>query len=103
MLAEAADAAPDQDAVRCAVIAAAALNDATTAGTLLQRIASREDWLRHWARQVGAVRGALMLRGRMYPFNRIIDAPPIVAARQQIDAAYAHEREIARTVLAGLP
>jgi TolB-like protein/predicted Ser/Thr protein kinase len=103
MLAEAADAAPDQDAVRCAVIAAAALNDATTAATLLQRIASREDWLRHWARQVGAVRGALMLRGRMYPFNRIIDAPPIVAARQQIDAAYAHEREIARTALAGLP
>jgi len=103
MLAEAEGEAPDAEAMRCAVSAAAALGDATTAGTLLRRIASREDWLRHWARQVGAVRGALVLRGRMYPWSRVADASPVVAARQQIDAAYAREREIARTALAGLP
>ena len=95
--------APDSEAIRCAVFAAAAIGDGATAATLLQRIAGREEWLRHWARQVGGVRGAALLRGRMYPFNRIVDTPPMVAARRQIDAAYAREREIARTALAGLP
>src|SRR5262252_6386125 len=41
MLAEAEGEAPDAEAMRCAVSAAAALGDATTAGTLLRRIASR--------------------------------------------------------------
>jgi hypothetical protein len=95
--------APDADVLRCAVFAAAALGDATTTGSLLQRVAGREEWLRHWARQVGGVRGAMVLRGRMYPFNRVIDTPPVVAAHEVVDAAYAREREVARGALSGLP
>jgi TolB-like protein/predicted Ser/Thr protein kinase len=101
--AEAEGDAADPEAVRCAVFAAAALGDAPKTALQLRRIAGREDWLRQWARQEGVVRGALMMRGRMYPMTRVADAATIVAARQQLDAAYAGEREIARAELSGLP
>ena len=91
------------DDMRCGACFAAAIGDAAALGDLLQRIAAREDWLRYWALQITVDRGSLMLRGRYYPWNRIVDAPPVAAARRQLDAAYAREREIAKTALAGLP
>ena len=93
----------DADDMRCGACFAAAIGDAAALGDLLQRIAAREDWLRYWALQITVDRGSLMLRGRYYPWNRIVDAPPVAAARRQLDAAYAREREIAKTALAGLP
>jgi TolB-like protein/predicted Ser/Thr protein kinase len=92
----------EADAVRCGVFAAAAMNDPATAGALLERVADREEWLRYWALPILTDAGSVMLRGRTYPWNRIADAPPIVAARERLDAAYAREREIAKTALAGL-
>jgi TolB-like protein/predicted Ser/Thr protein kinase len=102
-LAAAGDDDADGETIRCAAGLATALGDATTLAALLQRIAGREEWLRDWAHQVLLDRGALFLRGHLYPWNRVINAPAVVAARQQLDAAYAREREIARTALAGLP
>jgi TolB-like protein len=93
----------DADDMRCGAYFAAAIGDAAALGSLLQRIAAREEWLRYWALQITVDRGSLMLRGRYYPWNRIVDAPPVAAARQQLDAAYTREREIVKTALAGLP
>ncbi len=92
----------DAEAMRCAVYSAAAMNDAKTAGALLQRIADREDWLRYWALSMATERGSIVLRGRMFPWNRIVATPPMIAARAKLDVAYARERDIARSVLAGL-
>jgi hypothetical protein len=44
-----------------------------------------------------------MLRGRYYPWNRVAEAPQLTEARERLATAYAHEREIAATALAGLP
>ncbi len=95
--------AAEADAMRCGVFAAAALDDAAAAAALLERIAGREEWLRYWALQILTDRGSLVLRGRVYPWTRIVGTPPMMAARQQLDAAYAREREVARSVLNGLP
>jgi TolB-like protein len=95
--------AADPDVLRCAVGAAAALRDAVAAGDLLQRIAGREDALRYWALPIALDRGSLSLRGRAYPWNRIVEAAPVVAAREKLAVAYARERDVARSVLAGLP
>ena len=103
LLAQARDENADPASMRCAVYAAAAMNDPRGAAALLQRIAGREEWLRYWALQVLVDRGSLVLRGRTYPWTRIIDAPPMIAARHAIDEAYAREREVARAALAGLP
>jgi non-specific serine/threonine protein kinase len=93
----------DADDMRCGAYFAAAIGDAAALGDLLQRIAAREDWLRYWALQITVDRGSLMLRGRYYPWNRIVDAPPVAAAREKLEAAYVREREIAKTALSGLP
>ena len=93
----------DAHDMRCGAYFAAAIGDAAALGDLLQRIAAHEDWLRYWALQITIDRGSLILRGRFYPWNRIVDAPPVAAARQQLDAAYVREREIAKTALMGLP
>jgi len=89
-------------AVRCAVMTAAAMNDAFQTATLLTRIASREDLLRSWALGIHGARGGLYLRGRTYPWVDVIDKPAVVAARARLDAAYKVERDEARKVLAGL-
>jgi hypothetical protein len=39
----------------------------------------------------------------MYPGTKVVDKPPVIAARKRLDAAYAREREVARSALAGLP
>jgi len=93
----------DPETVRCAAMAAAALGDAATAREILLKIAWREDLLRYWALQIAIDRGSTMLRGRYYPWNRVADAQEMPDARHHLAAAYAREREIARTALAGLP
>jgi TolB-like protein/predicted Ser/Thr protein kinase len=102
-LERARDESADADTMRCGVYAAAAMNEPATAATLLRRIAAREEWLRYWALPILTDCGSVMLRGRTYPWNRIVETPPMVAARERLDEAYAREREIAKTALAGLP
>ncbi len=101
LAAAAADA--DGESVRCAVAAAAGLGDAPKAAELLTRMAGSEELLRAWARQLLLERGAIRLRGRLYPWNRIVAQPAMTAARQAIDEAYARERDAARAALNGLP
>ena len=81
----------------------AALGDAPTARDILLEIAAREDLLRYWALQIAIDRGSTMLRGRYYPWNRVVDAPELTEARERLSTAYAHQREVAATALAGLP
>jgi tetratricopeptide (TPR) repeat protein len=102
-MAAARDERADPETVRCAAMAAAALGDATTAREILLKIAAREDLLRYWALQIAIDRGSTMLRGRYYPWNRVADAPELTEARERLAIAYAHEREVAATALAGLP
>jgi tetratricopeptide (TPR) repeat protein len=90
-------------AIRCGVVTAAAMNDASRVAALLTRIASREDLLRFWARDVRGGRGSLYLRGRMYPWTNIADKPSIAAARERLNEAYTLARDEARKVLDGLP
>jgi TolB-like protein len=102
-MAAARDEHADPETVRCAAMAAAALGDAATAREILLKITGREDLLRYWALQIAIDRGSTMLRGRYYPWNRVAEAPQLTEARERLATAYAHEREIAATALAGLP
>ena len=90
------------EAMRCGAYAAAASNDLSAVADILGRIADREEWLRYWALQITIDRGSIMLRGRIYPWNHAADAPALVNARQKLDDAYTHERQVARSVLTGL-
>jgi hypothetical protein len=82
---------------------AAALQDGPKMAALLDRISLREDYLRHWARLIDGDTGGMELRGRLFPFAEMVDHPAVVAAKTRLDAAYARERDIARSVLSGLP
>jgi len=87
---------------RCGARAAAAMGDAPAFAAILDNIAAREDRLRHWALQISGETGGMCLKGRLYPFDRVVGNPAIAAARGRLDAAYARERDVARSVLAGL-
>jgi TolB-like protein/predicted Ser/Thr protein kinase len=89
-------------AIRCAVLATAAMADVSQTAEWLGRIATDESRLRAWALQINGETGALLLRGRWYPWTNVVDKPPVMAAKQRLDAAYAREREVVRTALAGL-
>ena len=97
--------APDAtgSAVRCGVFAAAALNDISTVAALLQSIAASERLLRYWALNVTGQTGSMTLRGRLYPWTNVAEQPPVVDARKALETAYARERDVAKSVLAGLP
>jgi hypothetical protein len=45
----------------------------------------------------------LLLTPHSYPWSKVASDPAVTAARQRLDAAYAREREILGTALAGLP
>ena len=99
--AEAANVLPS--ALRCAALSAAALGDASEAARLLQRVAADERMLRAWALEITGTSGSKLLRRGMFPWTHVSDRPELIAARAQLDEAYAREREIAKTALAGLP
>jgi TolB-like protein len=90
-------------AVRCAVTAAAALQDGPTMAALLDRIAGREDHLRYWARAINGNAGGPELRGGLFPFADMVNDPAVAAAKSRLDAAYARERDVTHSVLSGLP
>jgi len=90
-------------AVRCAVTAAAALHDGPKVAAFLDRISAREDHLRYWALAINGNTGAMELRGRLFPFADIVDDPAVAAAKSRLEAAYARERDVAHSVLSGLP
>jgi hypothetical protein len=84
-------------------MAAAAMRQPGQLASILGRIAANEDRLRYWALQINGVTGALMLKGRVFPFAGVVDSAPVTDARVGLDTAYARERDAARGVLSGLP
>jgi hypothetical protein len=80
-----------------------AARDARVAAALIDRIGANEEWLRYWALPLDGMSGADLLRGRTYPSSELVNDPQIAAARTRLDAAYARERDVARSVLSGLP
>jgi TolB-like protein len=89
--------------VRCGLRAAAALGDGLGAAALLDRIARQESLLRPFAAVVAGQSGTMVLDPRIYPWSVVAPEPAVRAARQRLDEAYARERDVARTALAGLP
>jgi len=87
---------------RCGAAAAAAMGDAPALAQILDRIASKETFLRYWALGIFAQSGRSVMRGRAYPWTGIIDTPVVRTARQHLDGAYERERADANRALAGL-
>jgi hypothetical protein len=102
-LAHAFAASPLASNIRCGLHAAAALQDGARAATLLDRIAGGEPMLRAFAPMVTGRSGTMWIDARVYPWSLIARQQVVADARERLDAAYAREREAARTVLAGLP
>jgi hypothetical protein len=59
--------------------------------------------LRAWALEITGTTGSKLLRRGMFPWTHVYDQPEVVEARAKLDDAYARERDIAKTALAGLP
>ncbi len=89
--------------IRCGLHAAAALQDASAAAELLDRIARSEPLLRSFARGVQGQSGTMWIDPRTYPWSLVARQPAVAEARERLDAAYTREREIARAELKGLP
>jgi TolB-like protein len=102
ILRAARDGAASPPDVRCGATAAAAMGDAPGLANLLDRVASDERFLRYWTLEVFGETGGAALRGLAYPFAGIVTKPPLTAARQRLDAAYARQRAAAQAALAGL-
>jgi hypothetical protein len=102
LLRAARDESASAPALRCGVLAAAAMGNADEAAAMLERIAGRDEWLHYWTLHIGGDSSSDNLRGRWYPWNAITEKPPVVTARQKMASAYERQREAARTALAGL-
>jgi tetratricopeptide (TPR) repeat protein len=98
---QAAEATPPE--VRCALLAAAANRDLTSASAALNRIAADERFLRRWALGITGNVGRLLLSRHSYPWSKVAGDPAVAAARQRLDAAYARERGVIGTALKDLP
>jgi hypothetical protein len=83
--------------------AAAALQDAPKAAALLDRIAAAEGLLRAFAEVTMGQSGTTWIDAQTYPWSLIARDPRVAQARARVESAYAREREVARSVLAGLP
>jgi serine/threonine protein kinase/tetratricopeptide (TPR) repeat protein len=94
---------PSASEIRCGLYAAAALQNGVQAAALLERVSTDEPTLRGFAAVVSGRSGAMWIDARTYPWMLIARQPAVAEARQRMDAAYAREREVARSVLAGLP
>jgi TolB-like protein len=103
ILREAASDSATPAALRCGARAAAAMKQTAPLAAILDRIASKEDRLRYWAREINGETGSMLLKGRAYPFAGVVDSASIADARARLEAAYVREREVARDALSGLP
>ena len=88
--------------VRCGPMAAAAVGDVEAAAAILRRIASEDIHLRHWTFQIGGFSGHEWLLGGWYPFNRIGDAAPVLAAKQELARAFSRVRDSVDAIFAGV-
>jgi TolB-like protein len=99
LLAGADGAAVRGSSLRCAALAAAAIGDAAQLAATLDRIASREDWVRSWAFARFGLSGRLALMGHFYPWTKVVEHPDVVASRERMDAANARFHDIIKARL----
>ncbi len=98
---QSAQATPPE--VRCALFAAAATRDVSAAAAMVIRIASDERFIRRWGQGMTLWVARLLLTPHSYPWSKVASDPAVRVARQRLDDAYARERAVVGTVLAGLP
>ena len=70
---------------------------------MVTRIASDERFIRRWGQGTTLWVARLLLTPHRYPWSKVASDPAVRIARQRLDAAYARERDVIGTVLAGLP
>ena len=87
---------------RCAVMAAAAVNDPRRAAAALTRVASSERELRAWGAVNGLLDGTAALRQGVFPWSNVAGAPAGVDAMRRLDAALVLARTDAAKILAGM-
>jgi TolB-like protein len=98
---QSAQATPPE--VRCALLGAAATRDVSAAAAMVTRIASDERFIRRWGQGMTLWVARLLLTPHSYPWSKVASDPAVRVARQRLDDAYARERAVVGTVLAGLP
>jgi len=103
VLARATDTSARPSDIRCGLYAAAALQDGSQAARLLDVVSASEPRLRAFAEVVSGKSGTDWIDVHVYPWAMIARQPAVAEARERLDAAYTRERDVARTVLAGLP
>lgn len=102
-IASKAAAAPDGSGwTRCAVMAAAAVNDSWRAAAALTRIASSERELRAWGAVNGLLDGMAAMRQDLFPWGNVAKAPAVVDAMKRLDTALLRSRGDAATLLGGM-
>jgi hypothetical protein len=87
---------------RCAVMAAAAVNDAPRAAAILNRVASSDRELRVWGAVNAVLSGQAGLRQRVFPWGNVAEAPAMIDVIARLDAALIRARADAAKVLQGL-
>jgi TolB-like protein len=87
---------------RCAVMAAAGVNDARRAAAILARVAASDRELRLWGTVNAVLSGRAGFRQRVFPWGNVAEAPAMIDALARLDAALVRARGDAAKVLDGL-
>jgi hypothetical protein len=87
---------------RCAVMAAAGVNDAPRAAAILSRVASSDGELRVWGAVNAVLSSRAGLRQRVFPWGNVAEAPAMIDVIARLDAALIRARADAAKVLQGL-
>jgi TolB-like protein len=87
---------------RCAVMAAAGVNDAPRAASILTRVASSDRELRVWSAVNAVLSGQAGLRQHVFPWGNVTEAPAMTDAIARLNAALIRARADAAKVLQGL-
>jgi hypothetical protein len=88
---------------RCAALIGAANGSATVAAAALQAVATNESALRSWMQIRFGVTGESGFEQRLYPWNKVAQAPEVTAAHRAIVSAMQRLKQIADEELKALP
>jgi len=88
--------------VRCAAMAAAAINDSARTAAWIARAAGSDPALRMWDATNGLLSPRVAIRQQLFPWRNVTANPGVISALAALDAAYARARVEAATILDGL-
>jgi TolB-like protein/Tfp pilus assembly protein PilF len=89
--------------LRCEATAAAALGDSAGVAAVFRRIATDEKRLRNWFLLQFGLNGEFAWSQRLYPWNKVAEAPEVVSAYEQVRAAADRLAPVIQNALASLP